>query len=470
MNKTIVLLTPLTGAQLERLVAIFSDDARVVVAQSTADLMAIDFDSETTLLSFGSGVIVCDTILTGLSKPAYNLHAASPQFPGRDPHHHAIYRGAENYGVTLHIMTDKVDAGSIVAVKTFPIGRGDTPASILARANEAGMALLERLGTRLLEAEQLPQLEGVSWGTRKTSRTDLLHLCNITPLIGEDDFTRRCQAFDNPDYDNLALRLHGQTFRIDKATPFVEIDNAAFSEFTESAYRKLLQQLKSEKYRFAFYGDKGDDRHVIWRHDIDISVHRAARLAQIEADEGVVATYFVNPHCEFYNVMEPKIGEFLHTIRELGHDIGLHLDADAYPTAHWTRQALEQAIEREKILLKTILGYEIYAMSWHNPDLSNLLDFDEDEICGLVNAYSARLKRDYVYCSDSNGYWRYQPMDEVIRQGHKRLHLLTHPAWWTPEPLAPSDRIDRALMGRARKIRHAYDELLKKGNRKNVSK
>ena len=108
-------------------------------------------------------------------------------------------------------------------------------------------------------------------------------------------------------------------------------------------------------------------------------------------------------------------------------------------------------------------------MSWHNPDRSNLLDFDAEVYGGLTSTYSARLRRDYTYCSDSNGYWRFKPMRDVIDQGHDRLHLLTHPAWWTPEPMAPSDRIDRAILGRARKVRVDYDALLASGGRRNVT-
>jgi hypothetical protein len=116
-----------------------------------------------------------------------------------------------------------------------------------------------------------------------------------------------------------------------------------------------------------------------------------------------------------------------------------------------------------------ILDASVTSVSWHNPDLANLLDFDADIIGGLQNAYGAQLRSDYTYCSDSNGYWRYRPMGEVISEGHERLHLLTHPEWWTPEAMSPSDRIDRAILGRARAVRRDYDALLQIGGRLNVT-
>ena len=152
-----------------------------------------------------------------------------------------------------------------------------------------------------------------------------------------------------------------------------------------------------------------------------------------------------------------------------GHDIGLHFDAGAYSTKSWTTKSLEPAVARERSLLEAILGREIRCLSWHNPDLSNLLEFTGETIGGLISAYSARMRRDYVYGSDSNGYWRFTPIPDVIAEGNPRLHLLTHPEWWTAESMSPSARIDRAILGRARKTRADYDSLLGLGGRKNLT-
>ena len=242
-----------------------------------------------------------------------------------------------------------------------------------------------------------------------------------------------------------------------------------FDEFTEAGFRALLQRLKADGYRFAHYGKAVHDRHVIWRHDVDVSMHRATKLAEIEAEEGATATYFVNPHSTFYNLLEPEISRLLKRICSLGHEVGLHFDAEAHDTAGWTTDRLEAAIARERATLDLILDVPVRTISWHNPDLSNLLEFDTGEVGGLVNAYAASFRRNYVYCSDSNGYWRFQPMIEVIAAGHPRLHLLTHPEWWTPEPMPPSKRIDRAITGRAQAVRRDYDALLRRGGRNNIT-
>ena len=243
---------------------------------------------------------------------------------------------------------------------------------------------------------------------------------------------------------------------------------AHFEEFTEVGFKNLLQALKANGYKFASYGQARQGRQVLWRHDVDCSMHRAAQLAEIEAEEGALATYFVNPRCAFYNLFEPEIAQLLDKIRQLGHDIGLHFDAGAYDVKTWSAEEVEVAIAHERAILEMALDTPVKSVSWHNPDISNLLEFGTDKVGSLINAYGASLQREYVYCSDSNGYWRFEPMAKVIAAGHPRLHLLTHPEWWTPEPMSPSARIDRAIMGRARAVRRDYDTLLASAGRRNI--
>jgi hypothetical protein len=86
-----------------------------------------------------------------------------------------------------------------------------------------------------------------------------------------------------------------------------------------------------------------------------------------------------------------------------------------------------------------------------------------------VNAYGSYLTQHYGYASDSNGYWRFAPLDEVlVRDNEERLQVLTHPEWWVPEPMSPRERVARAIDGRARRQHARYDEIMKAMRRENV--
>ena len=63
------------------------------------------------------------------------------------------------------------------------------------------------------------------------------------------------------------------------------------ADFTEIGYRAVLA-LARERFTFAFFGEAPAEPHVLWRHDVDMSVHRAVALAAIEADAKQAREYF----------------------------------------------------------------------------------------------------------------------------------------------------------------------------------
>ena len=101
------------------------------------------------------------------------------------------------------------------------------------------------------------------------------------------------------------------------------------SDFTEKHYRYLIKTAK-KNYLFEPFTTKTKSPHILWRHDIDFSIHRASSLAKIENELGVKATYFLKLHSEFYNLFEKSIFEKVLKIIEFGHNIGLHFEHHFY--------------------------------------------------------------------------------------------------------------------------------------------
>ncbi|ADL01528.1 phosphoribosylglycinamide formyltransferase [Brevundimonas subvibrioides] len=74
-----------------------------------------------------------------------NIHPSLlPKYPGLDTHARAIAAGDSEAGCTIHIVTDGVDEGPILAQTQVPIVPGDTPASLAQRVLEAEHALYPR--------------------------------------------------------------------------------------------------------------------------------------------------------------------------------------------------------------------------------------------------------------------------------------------------------------------------------------
>lgn len=245
-------------------------------------------------------------------------------------------------------------------------------------------------------------------------------------------------------------------------------DNYWQEDFTEAGYQKLLDEA-SLHYRFELFGTTEKKPHVLWRHDVDMSMHRARWMANVEAQRGIRSTYFLLPHSRFYNLAEKQICELALDICNLGHEIGLHYEFDFFPDAQADEAGIERRLKDEKAWLSALLGVQIRVFSFHNPSQDCLQRFAQPSVGGMINAYGKELRAAYRYCSDSNGYWRHQRAFEVIAEKPERLHLLTHPEWWTPEPMMPRDRVQRCLDGRRQAVSRYYDESMIAGNRLNLS-
>ena len=184
---------------------------------SRNDLDNVVFSKRNFLLSHNTSIILKTDDIEKFPAGIYNIHSASPEYPGRDPHHFAIYFGAKTYGATLHILTESVDAGDIIEVIDFAVHADDTPYTLLDKADKAALKLVERT---LLSCKKgltlgLKKNKSVQWGPRKFKRADFTSYCQILPNITQQELERRIKAFYHPVYKNLYLVLHGKKFFID---------------------------------------------------------------------------------------------------------------------------------------------------------------------------------------------------------------------------------------------------------------
>ena len=239
-----------------------------------------------------------------------------------------------------------------------------------------------------------------------------------------------------------------------------------YNEFTEDSYRALVKQA-ANKYLFVNYGYEGSELHAIWRHDVDFSLNRALKLAQIEADLGVTSTWFILIRSENYNPLEIDASSVLKKIIGLGHKIGLHIDLAAYPEVV-TNEQLTAAVQFEAGILEKAFNISISEFSFHNPNPRNA-SFSSYHIGEYINASASYFRTKYIYASDSNGYWRFKSIPAVIQEGtDQNLCILTHPVWWTPSAHSPFERVKRAITGRALYAENYYCDLLDHHGRLNI--
>jgi hypothetical protein len=170
-------------------------------------------------------------------------------------------------------------------------------------------------------------------------------------------------------------------------------------------YRELLEAAKAGGYRFAFFDREPHAGDLLLRHDVDLSLDAALRLAELESDAGAAATYFLMTRSVFYNLGSPEGERTLARLRELGHRVGLH--------------ALHPHVDMDDRFDPVV--------AWHNPDP----EFMREPIDGVVNVMQAPWFDVDHYRSDSNQHWRNGcPHDDLAGGRFDWLQLLTHPEIW----------------------------------------
>lgn len=243
-----------------------------------------------------------------------------------------------------------------------------------------------------------------------------------------------------------------------------------FDFFTLDNYRRMLELAISEGYSFEGYQKEYDwsKRIVLWRHDVEFSPYTALKMAKIEHELGVKATYFFQTHAETYNLFERSISDLVLEIKSLEHEVGLHFDS------HYWKDKLECGVKVEGLIkiddryFDECIGIRPKVFSFHCTD-----DFtkscEDMEYAGLINAYSKFFKTKFVYCADSTGYWRYERLDDRLCDSAVRhLQVLTHDAMWSESVMSPRKRVSAAIEERANKTKSWYNQVLVDFGAKNI--
>lgn len=195
-------------------------------------------------------------------------------------------------------------------------------------------------------------------------------------------------------------------------------------------YATLLRSIAAEGYEFPrFLNFDSGAQHVLLRHDVDISVSHAHKLAIIENSLGVHSAFFFLLRSDFYNPFSSENTKMIKEIIELGHDVGLHIDLSVY---NCTPDNIHHHVVEEARLLSQIIEAPVYLVSFHRPTtLMRNVAYEHIKLPGFVSLYEPNLFKDIGFISDSRGGWYHgHPLDHPAFKEKRAFQLLTHPIWW----------------------------------------
>ena len=216
-------------------------------------------------------------------------------------------------------------------------------------------------------------------------------------------------------------------------------------DFTFAAYRKLLMAISRsglEVYTVEKYLQSGKPaKGVILRHDADLSIKKALRLAQIENSFGISTTYY-------FRIPKTFNEEIIREIHGLGHEVGYHFEVLDKTSGDYERAVRLFVDEINQFRQKT--GIDITTVCSHgglpydgrektgyklNLDIFDYAPglYDETEILG--EAYRDIGLSNTTYFSDSQARWHYIPdiwgiIEHIESNPERIVYILAHPDHW----------------------------------------
>jgi hypothetical protein len=152
---------------------------------------------------------------------------------------------------------------------------------------------------------------------------------------------------------------------------------------------------------------------AFWRHDVDLSLAAAVKMARFAQIAGVSSTFYLNPRSDFYNLFSREGEETVLAIAGTGHRLGLHVDY------------------RNGSVLRRVLSDRALVNAAYGPAFSNAVSFHMPPTCVLwidqsefESAYASKWKDRYL--SDSRR--EFGPGKENLVSDDVQVAL--HPEHW----------------------------------------
>ena len=186
------------------------------------------------------------------------------------------------------------------------------------------------------------------------------------------------------------------------------------------------------------------------RHDVDMSLEAATRLAELEHRMDVRAILLrAGPIADLPSFHRGRVSPSPQASgsRSRGRPALRRTLYSGKP------EALEDPCGMECELLERFLGRRVEMISFHRP-VPALVGLGRS-IAGRRHAYEPRFVTDIGYCSDSRGGWfRGHPLQHKAVTEGRALQLLTHPIWWDARAGETTvEKLNRFALGRFDQLR-----------------
>ncbi|MDB2599799.1 formyltransferase family protein [Gammaproteobacteria bacterium] len=169
------------------------------------------------ILCFRSLFILPKVLLDKARIASINFHPAPPEYPGSGCINFALYENVKEYGVTAHIMNEKVDNGKILEVRRFSVSQLDDLPNVLAKTHSALSNLCSDFidaisleGKKIIE-DKISSSKNEKWNGKAKLLSELDALQTIPLDISKEELKRIVRATYLKDHPPK-VEIHGFKF------------------------------------------------------------------------------------------------------------------------------------------------------------------------------------------------------------------------------------------------------------------
>lgn len=197
-----------------------------------------------------------------------------------------------------------------------------------------------------------------------------------------------------------------------------------FPSWSIQDYRLLLDGLTRLERPVRPLEDFATGARCIWlRHDVELDLGAAVRLARVELLAGIGSSFFLCPESPAVARHGPDdVRRAALEILRMGHFVSLHL-----VVSPGLDDIEERAFRYSEVLgLRSTAVAE--ALTFHAPGVDAKV---LAALPGGAAVYGSMAAGTCAYFSDSTGRWRWGHPGEISVHDQRAMQVLTHPFWWS---------------------------------------
>lgn len=131
--------------------------------------------------------------------PPINFHPGPPEYRGYGCVNFALYKNSKNYGITAHLINEKIDSGKIINVKRFKIKKKDNVSSLLKKTHSELFFMAKKTIFDLLKRPNtistlLKKSKKEKWSKVIKSKKDLDKLYEIAVNSSQNEIKRKIRS------------------------------------------------------------------------------------------------------------------------------------------------------------------------------------------------------------------------------------------------------------------------------------